>query len=644
MGDTRFVDTHEGWEGELWGRYVDALGMPLVAAVVAGVALAWLLTRMPAAKGAGANTRRLELLDRFGLLAAIFGGTWLALAHASVVDDAFISFRYSQHLAHGEGLVFNAGEHVEGYTNFLWTVIIGVGTFVTRIPPEYLGLWGALLAFVLHLWMAQRLARLLAGGATLPLVPLLLAVQYTFNSFGTTGLETGFTSLLVISGLYYLVRLASARDAGYAGLLLILAVLSRPDHAVFYAAGAAVVARAWLFPGATDEKRNLRGFLLARLRDREGRTRTLAYAAPFSLYVAHTAFRLLYYGDFFPNTYYAKSASEPWYEQGVVYAATFYVASHLWVLLLPVLLWLVAPASSKAVGRFKLFSLLSIVAFNVYVMRVGGDFMFGRFYVTLIPLLLLSAAQAIRELADSPRRSTRLAASALVVMVVGTVGGIRIIAPGEILFGIADERTYYPVVDFRTVSIPHTSWNVGRLLGELREHGQRPIVATSGVGMLGYYSDLPVIDLVGLTDYHVAHQKLHRRGRPGHEKEATRRYIESRSPNFVRKMYHPRKYAALTAVYLDNTRSRTKWYIYRYDREVMRALAAMDKGVRFVDFESYARRYHKQIWHKDRDEAAEDLHFFRRYFFDHNDAEGRWKKLVRIFRRRWPDAVATTLQ
>ena len=45
-------------------------------------------------------------------------------------------------------------------------------------------------------------------------------------------------------------------------------------------------------------------------------------------------------------------------------------------------------------------------------------------------------------------------------------------------------------------------------------------VATSGIGMLGYNSRIPIIDLVGLTDAHVAHQKLKKRGRPGHEKRA----------------------------------------------------------------------------------------------------------------------------
>src|SRR3989442_1472314 len=42
-------------------------------------------------------------------------------------DDSFISFRYARHLAAGRGLVWNPGERVEGYTNFLWVILMAGG-------------------------------------------------------------------------------------------------------------------------------------------------------------------------------------------------------------------------------------------------------------------------------------------------------------------------------------------------------------------------------------------------------------------------------------------------------------------------------------------------------------------------------------
>ena len=45
-----------------------------------------------------------------------------------VCDDAFISFRYAKHLALGHGLRYNLGSQapVEGYSNFLWNVLMAI--------------------------------------------------------------------------------------------------------------------------------------------------------------------------------------------------------------------------------------------------------------------------------------------------------------------------------------------------------------------------------------------------------------------------------------------------------------------------------------------------------------------------------------
>jgi hypothetical protein len=53
---------------------------------------------------------------------------------AFVCDDAYISFRYSRHVAEGHGLVYNLSESppVEGYSNLLWVLWIA--------PFERLGL------------------------------------------------------------------------------------------------------------------------------------------------------------------------------------------------------------------------------------------------------------------------------------------------------------------------------------------------------------------------------------------------------------------------------------------------------------------------------------------------------------------------
>src|SRR5512135_1832902 len=74
------------------------------------------------------------------------------------VDDAYISFRYAQNAILGHGLVFNPGERVEGFTNFLWTALMipveGAGIDVGRASMVL----GALFALAV-MWLAVRFAR-----------------------------------------------------------------------------------------------------------------------------------------------------------------------------------------------------------------------------------------------------------------------------------------------------------------------------------------------------------------------------------------------------------------------------------------------------------------------------------------------------
>src|SRR5256714_11236242 len=58
-----------------------------------------------------------------------------ALYFDFVSDDAYISFRYARNLAEHGQLVFNLGERVEGYTNFLWTVLLA-GLYKLGLAPE----------------------------------------------------------------------------------------------------------------------------------------------------------------------------------------------------------------------------------------------------------------------------------------------------------------------------------------------------------------------------------------------------------------------------------------------------------------------------------------------------------------------------
>jgi hypothetical protein len=77
-------------------------------------------------------------------------------------DDMMISMRYARNLAHGNGLVWNVGERVEGYTNFLWTLFMAV-VHVFPVPDATTSLVVRVLSFgltCLSLFLATVLLRL----------------------------------------------------------------------------------------------------------------------------------------------------------------------------------------------------------------------------------------------------------------------------------------------------------------------------------------------------------------------------------------------------------------------------------------------------------------------------------------------------
>ncbi|MBE8345803.1 hypothetical protein IQA88_19270, partial [Leptospira interrogans serovar Pomona] len=80
------------------------------------------------------------LLILFGIISA-YRMRWIS-------DDAFISLRYAKNFADGKGLVFNEGEFVEGYTNFLWTILFIPFHLSDHIDPVNASYFFGILSFL----------------------------------------------------------------------------------------------------------------------------------------------------------------------------------------------------------------------------------------------------------------------------------------------------------------------------------------------------------------------------------------------------------------------------------------------------------------------------------------------------------------
>src|SRR5262245_58484813 len=98
---------------------------------------------------------------RWAALAAIAAALVAhSLVYHFICDDAYISFVYARNFAERWELVFNPGERVEGYTNFLWTVVLGLfmkAGLAPEISSLLLGVAFAVGTLVLTVRLMSRL-------------------------------------------------------------------------------------------------------------------------------------------------------------------------------------------------------------------------------------------------------------------------------------------------------------------------------------------------------------------------------------------------------------------------------------------------------------------------------------------------------
>ncbi|MBK7758077.1 MAG: hypothetical protein IPI35_17100 [Deltaproteobacteria bacterium] len=156
-----------------YGQLLVANGATQLAVVVLGLGLFVGLGALVAREKVSAR-----LVWGLGLGGIVLAALVGAVAQASVVDDAFVSFRYVNNLLSGHGLVWNLDERVEGYTNLLWVLLLAALGALTPFELPLLALGLNLVTFGLTLWsLARAEARISPAAWALPLAPLLLAGQ-----------------------------------------------------------------------------------------------------------------------------------------------------------------------------------------------------------------------------------------------------------------------------------------------------------------------------------------------------------------------------------------------------------------------------------------------------------------------------------
>ncbi len=379
---------------------------------------------------------------------------------AFTIDDAYISYRYARNLVNGAGLVYNLGEPIEGYTNFLFTLLLALGTQL-GIDPNLAAKGMGTIAAVGSLYAVYRLADRLSPYQAMPCVATwLLATSMLFSGYAVFGLETTLFSFLVLAGTWALFDEEELeRRIPWSGAVFALAGLTRPEAPAFL------------------------GILMIFLGRRFASRRNLLRAALFAVPVGiHLIWRHAYYGSWLPNTFSAKTG-----DLGVQLAMGWtYVRGY--VEATGVITWFAAfgLAIGVVARRWEVMAVGALAGFvAVYTIAVGGDWMpFYRFLAPFEPFAFLLADLGVRAVADRrDNAATLVIAPFLVAVFWGRVERFRIEA------------------DYVHSQVRFWDEAAGGTARWFEKHNApRGVIALTDIGEIGYRTDFPILDLLGLVD------------------------------------------------------------------------------------------------------------------------------------------------
>lgn len=408
-------------------------------------------------------------------------------------DDALITFRYAANYLDGQGLVYNIGERVEGYTNFLWTILMILGG---RLGLDFikfsqvLGVACGLGTIFILFFMAQlvlpdlsRARRMIMAG----ICCFVLGSVYSFAYWTIAGLETAAFSFTVLSALYFYLRRSVLTIPA-----LVLATLLRPEGGLVF-------------------------FFILLYEIISNRTLTRYAVLIFITYAVfllpHASFKLTYYGSLLPNPFYAKTSFNILQVvHGLEYTGQFfwhYLAAGLFIV--PVLIFF--RRMSLPLRTVVLF----LLVYTLYITLIGGDVLkVHRFFVPLFPLYALVVIIGLYELFKN-----KVAFVAAVVAL--------------LVWQLYIPRDH--VNTFHTTE-KGLALKMILLINNLLANDQTDFsVAASTIGMLGYkLRGHDVIDMLGLTDSTIArHPEPPIEGLESTWKEMqyNSSYLLSRRPDYI---------------------------------------------------------------------------------------------------------------
>jgi hypothetical protein len=356
---------------------------------------------------------------------------------------------------------------VEGYSNFLWTLLIAPFLFL-GIDPLVAARFLSMLSSILILLMLVELIRFYTPGirnSDIALALTTVTLCSAFVAWTVGGLETIFFTLLVLLFVYLETR-EPKLAIRYSPLVVLLLALTRPEGAMFFPI---------LLAYRLYCRRSVNGELVRSV---------LLFILPFGLFLI---WRYQTYGYLLPNTAYMKIHTSLW-TIGLAFEwlLDFFVLRPIFTLVLMVSIILLIRERKLFDQQWSLVVMI-IGAFISFVLYAGRDWMpFHRFLVPLVPIFAVLISKTI----------TRFQTGVARVVVIGLIGSIG-------LFELFMSITVYQEQIINFGKFTTGLLEAGRIIKQ--ETQQDSTIAVEDAGALAYSSERMSIDILGLNNEHIAH-------------------------------------------------------------------------------------------------------------------------------------------